>query len=317
MHPDPQQQAWQEQQRKEQKEQRKLEKLVREDVQNDGDKVACGNIVSFWGLFNAALLIIPLAGDHWWAKTFSASGVGRLYISTGLFNIEVDVECTESSLAPEEQLCNVYKEWANHESKAHMGGSAELALKGSWSIKDMKQTLCGEVEATADKSDRKGCDVLKALAADGWVPTYGLPVAASLEVFSAILSFGYWHALSVKCLRTTASFMQLGAGVLALCTFLLWFWLIPPIQQLPISWASLGGISDNVETGAYGLRGGGGAPFTWCTMLVLCAILMVFTRAMTSFAIPKHSEEPEDLSEDELWALQDAKAEAQWYGHYG
>lgn len=278
-------QTWQ-QHGAEQKENRKLEKMVLQDQNKDVDNKGCGNIAAFWGLVNALMLVIPLAGDHWWSKTFSASGVQRLYISTGLFNMEITVDCAESSVDPEQKLCNVYKEWANHESEVAVMGWSGGKVKGVWALSEMKETLCGETEETKDKQDYQGCYVLKALAADGYVPVYGLPATAAIESSSIL-------------------------------TFLIWFWLIPPIQQLPISFAALGGISDDISSGAYGLRGGGGAPFTWCTMCLMCAMCMCGGRLMTIVAMPKHSEEVEHLSEDELWAIQDAKAEAQWYGHYG
>jgi len=251
-----------------------LTHMVRAGNRKNEDSKACATTLVFWGILNALLWAAPLLGDSWWHKTWEGLSVNKLTVGVGLFNMEVDLECSSTSA---NDLCKSAKKYADHNN-------------GHWTIMDMDKEMC--------KNNKAACPMMNRLHQAGWFPLFFLPFSAALEMLGPFLLYLYWNGMPTALIRSSAincSALAPLCGTVAFTGWLLWS---PYLQELPRMWAAEStGNKDAANSAIFGLKEAFMFPMGWCSALLLVTMISSGLRFFCQFTLPRHIDEPNQIDE--------------------
>jgi len=246
-----------------------LAHTMRSGGRNQGDNESCANLLCFWGILNGLLWAVPLLGDNWWNKVWHGTSVNKLTMCLGLFNMYINVECTDSY---DERLCHSMQEYSDHDG-------------GHWAIKELRDKMC---EGVPDK-----CHIMERLVQAAYGPLVMLPAAAAFEVLAILLLYFYWHGKPSGLVRTLSSkcaALAPFAGILGFISWLLWS---PYMHELPRIWAEEGGNMEFANSSVFGMKETFTLPMGWCSMMAFLAMISSMLRFFVQFTMPFHIHEPD------------------------
>jgi len=244
--------------------------MVRAGNRSNEETKSFASMLIFWGVMNTLLWAAPLLGDSWWHKTWNGLSINKLTIGVGLWNMEIDLECSSTAA---NEMCKSIKKYTDHND-------------GHWTITDIDKEMCTNLKAACPMMDR--------LYEAGFFPLYMLPVSAASEVLGTLLLYLYWHGMPTATMRTLAnksSALALLSGVTAFVAWLVWS---PYLQELPRMWiAEATGSKDAANGALFGLKESFMFPMGWCSIVLLMTTISSGMRFFCQFALPCHMDEPE------------------------
>jgi len=267
---------------KKEKEVHHIEHMMRANQRDQADNKSCANMLVAWGILCALLWAVPLLGDGWWNRLWHASGVDKLEVSLGLFNMEIHLECKEN-FSGDMSLCYAMKKYADHN-------------QGRWSILEIEEEMC--------KSYKPSCSVMERLYSAGIAPLVLLPVAAAFETLGVLLLYFYWNGKPTSLIRSLANKCSVMAPFSGMMGFTAWTVIAPYLIELPRLWAAEAGHEVLANGAVMGFKepvpGLGAGP---CSMLLFFNVVLSSIRFFFQFTRPLHVDEPDPYGAQESTRL--------------